>query len=90
MKVEVLDIYDLGMGNLRAYASIQIGPLQINKVRLIKQPGQKPYVSPPQLEYLSGNTVKYIPIVKWPDEWKTPIFEAVWAAYNAQRETPPS
>lgn len=92
MKVEVLEIYDMtapeskSSGNLRAYASVKIGPLVIYKLKLIKQPGQKPYVSPPQFEWFANGRVNYTPVVKWPEEWHQSIFEAVWGAYNAQRE----
>lgn len=90
MKVNVLEIHDMNMpdakttGNLRAYASIQIGPLIIHKVKLIKQPGQKAYVTPPQLEYFANNRINYIPVVKWPIEWQQSIFDAVWNAYCTQ------
>ena len=91
MKVSVLEIKDMNApgakspGNLRAYATVQIGPLVIYRVKLVKQPGKKAYVSPPQFEYFANGRVNYTPVVKWPDEWKEPIFEAVWTAYDAQR-----
>ena len=91
MKVTVLDLKDMNApgakspGNLRAYVTLLIGPLTIYRVKLIKQPGQKAYVSPPQFEYFANGRVNYTPVVKWPEEWKEPIFEAVWTAYEAQR-----
>ena len=92
MKVEVLEIYDMtapeskSSGNLRAYASVKIGPLIIHKLKLIKQPGQKAYVSPPQFEYFANGRVNYTPVLKWPEEWHQSIFDAVWGAYDAQRK----
>ncbi len=89
MKVTVTHIEDMvmpgasGKGNLRAYASIQIGPLVIHKVKLVKQPGQKPYVTPPQFEFFRDGHVQYQPIVKWPQDWHQQIFDAVWSAYCA-------
>ena len=93
MKVEVTEIQEMNAdgarttGCLKAYATIKIGPLLISKVKLIKQPGQKAYVSPPQLEYYSRGRVNYIPIVKWPLDWHEQIFNAVLDAYNVQQET---
>ena len=86
MKISVLKIEDMGTGNLRAYATVQIGPLIIHRIRLVKMPIQKAYVAPPQFEYFANGRVNYTPVVTWPEEWKTPIFEAVWAAYDAQRQ----
>ncbi len=89
MTVKILHIEDMcvpgakGKGNLRAYASIQIGPLVIHRVKLIKQPGQKPYVTPPQFEFFRDGHVNYTPIVKWPQGWHQQIFDAVWGAYCA-------
>ena len=91
MKVEVTEIHDMNgvpgiktQGCLRAYATIKIGPLIISKVKLIKQPGQKAYVSPPQLEYYANGRISYVPVVKWPPEWQEQIFTAVHDAYSAQ------
>ena len=93
MKVTILEIKDVTEpgcktpGNLRAYATIQIGPLVVYRVKLIKQPGQKAYVAPPQFEYFANGRVNFTPVLKWPDEWKQPIFDAVWEAYERQRTT---
>ena len=91
MKVEVVEIHEMNMpgaktqGCLRAYATIKLGELTINKVKLIKQPGQKPYITAPQFEYYANGRVNYIPIVRWPQDWHDQIFAAVHDAYNAQR-----
>ena len=91
MNVSVLEIKDMNApesksaGSLRAYATIKIGPLVIYRVKLVKQPGQRAYVSPPQFEYFANGRVNYTPVLKWPDEWKAPIFDAIWTAYDAQR-----
>lgn len=85
INVTVLEIKDMGMGNLRAYATLMIGALVIYRVKLVKQPGQRAYISPPQFEYFANGRVNYTPVLKWPDEWKQPIFDAVWTAYDRQR-----
>lgn len=94
MTITVLDIRDMTApgskttGSLRAYATIQVGPLIIFKCRLIKQPGQKAYVCPPQQEWMHpSGRMQYTPLVKWPEAWKQPILTAVWDAYAAQRGT---
>lgn len=71
-------------GVLRAYASIQIGPLTLHQVRLNKRPGGKWDVSPPQREYVSaGGKLILTPLAEWPAGWDEPILEAVKTSYDA-------
>ena len=92
MKVEVIEIENMNaegaksQGCLRAYATIKIGELIIYRVKLVKQPGQKAYVTAPQFEFYGNGHVKYIPILKWPQEWHEQIFTAVYDAYRASRD----
>lgn len=89
MDVEVIDIHELNVGDaksagsLKAYVTIRIGPLTIYRIKLIEQPGQKAYVSPPQLEYYAQGRVTYVPVVRWPQDWHERIFTAVMTAYHA-------
>ena len=88
MKVEVLEIHNMNvpnakrLGNLRAYASIKIGPLTIHRVKLMKEPGKKAYVLPPQFESYFEGGIHYSFAAEWPEHWTPFIFDAVWAAYN--------
>lgn len=70
-------------GNLRALASVQIGPLQIHDFRVIQQEGQRAYVSAPQLEWKDGQgRSQYKPLLSYPESWKDAISEAVLIAYQ--------
>ena len=42
-------------GNLKAFASVQLGPVILDGFRVIQQPGQKPWVSVPQEKGSDGN-----------------------------------
>ena len=54
-----------GAGNLRALATVQIGPLVIHGCRVVQQPGQKPWVSMPQRQDDAG---RWFPIVTTEDD----------------------
>jgi DNA-binding cell septation regulator SpoVG len=85
-RVEVTNIRAVpgGTGNLRAYASVKIGPLVIHDCRLIQQNGQRAWVSPPQSSWkTSSGETKYKPLIEWPDHWKDAIRDAVLAGYEA-------
>jgi DNA-binding cell septation regulator SpoVG len=48
-RIEVLTLVAAGPGNLKALASVRIGPsLVVHKCRVIQQPGQRAWVSMPQ------------------------------------------
>jgi DNA-binding cell septation regulator SpoVG len=50
--IEVLDLVALDKGNLKAMASVRIGPsLVVHKCRVIQQPGQRAWVSMPQEQW---------------------------------------
>lgn len=87
-KVLVINIKPVngGSGSLRAFASIQVGPLIIHDCRLIRQDGQRAWVSPPQTQWTprEGEKPRYKALVEWPDHWKDAITEAVSEAYEAQ------
>ena len=87
VRVDVVKIRPIqGKGNLLAFASIQIaGKLILNDCRLIQQPGQKAWVSPPQNQYTDkeGKT-KYTPLAEWPKEWNEAIEAAVSSAYYGE------
>ena len=94
MKVTVLSVHDMnapgakGVSPYRAKVGIKVGPLEIYQCRLIKEPGKKAYVSPPQIESVGAHGTIYIPLAKWPQEWRQPILDAVWAAYEEGRGGP--
>ncbi len=76
-----------GSGNLRAFADIQAGSLKIYNCRVVQQPEQRPWVAPPQREYLDASGQKrYAPIVEWNRELGMLITSAVVEAYERERD----
>jgi DNA-binding cell septation regulator SpoVG len=48
-RIEVIALSAVSAGNLKAFASVRIGPsLVVHKCRVIQQPGQRAWVSMPQ------------------------------------------
>lgn len=75
-----------GSGNLRAFADIQAGSLKIYNCRVVQQPGQRPWVAPPQREYMVDGQKRYAPIVEWNRELGTLITDAVIEAFERERD----
>ena len=68
-------------GNLRGLFAIQVGPCEFRKLRLVQQPGQSPFCTPPQETYTDKQGQKrFVTLVKWPAEWSKPILEAMLKA----------
>ena len=81
----VLEWRPIRQGNLRGLFTVQIGPLEIRKIRLVQQPGQAPWVSPPQEAFERGGRRQWTTLVVWPPEWGKAILDA---ALEAQRDFP--
>ena len=76
-----------GSTNLKALATVKVGPLTIKKIRLICVPGQKEFATWPQESYESEGKRKWFQLIDAPREWSQPLSEAVAEAYaNALRE----
>lgn len=81
MKVHIENIRPVKNGNLKAFVSIRIGPLLMHDWRVIQQPNQRAYVSPPQAEFTGADGRKrFKPLLECPPEWKDEIQIAVLAA----------
>ena len=86
-RVRIDSVRLLPEGNLKAFVSVQIGPLIIADFRVIQQPAQSAYVAPPQAEYSRADGTRgFKPLLSYPDSWKAAINEAVFIAYDAARE----
>lgn len=84
-RVEVLSVRAIEKGNLKGFATVKIGPLTLHDFRIIQQPLQRAYVSPPQFEYLdSENRRKFKPVAQYPETWRQAISEAILAAWEAE------
>lgn len=83
-RIEVVGLKTLPSGNLKAFASIKIGPLTLHDFRIVQQPGQRAYVSVPQRSYQDTTSkTKYSPACEMPPEWKDAITSAVLQAWQA-------
>ena len=79
--VEILAVRPLtNAGNFRAFASVRIGEVMIHDFRIVQQPGQRAWVSPPQREYEKDGQKKYAAIVELSDALKREVSRVVLAA----------
>jgi len=86
IKPETLEYLPVEQGNLRGLFTIKVGPCEFRKVRLVQQPGQAPFASPPQESYVGKDGQRrYITLVKWPHSWHKPILDAL---LEAQKDHP--
>jgi len=88
-KVEVIEIRPLNDGrSLRAFVDVQVGDWVIHDFRVIKQNGQKAFVSPPQVSWKDRETRKihYKGILTIPSEQKQLIDAAILSAYQKEME----
>ena len=70
-------------GNLKAFADVKIGKsLRVYGFRVVQQPGQKAWVSPPQRTWDGQDgKKKYSPIVELSGELKAEVDEAILAEW---------
>jgi DNA-binding cell septation regulator SpoVG len=82
--IEVLSVKTVqGQGNLKAFASIRIGALEIHGLRVVQQRGQRAWVSMPQVESERDGKKCYYPMMKIHDKGlKQAITEAVLEAWQ--------
>jgi DNA-binding cell septation regulator SpoVG len=82
-----VDVFDMerftDKGNLKAVADVKIGKsLKIFGMRVIQQPNQKPWVSPPQRSWKGdGEKMKYSPIIELSGALKEEVDAAVLNAW---------
>lgn len=81
-----------GCGNLRAFATIQVGPLLIRRIRVVQKPGQTAWISPPTETWDDPETGKkcYLPVLEFPAEWKNALSKTILAAWEGAAAYPPS
>jgi DNA-binding cell septation regulator SpoVG len=84
MKIHILHIHQAVGGNLRAFVDIQLGQsVVIHGFRVIQQPGQKAWVSPPQREYVGADgKPRYASIVELSGELKRAVEQAILLAWE--------
>lgn len=81
--VEVISLDFVEKGNLKAFADVKIGKsLRIFGFRIVQQPNQKAWVSPPQRTYEGKDgQPKYAPICELSGELKAEVEHAILAAW---------
>jgi hypothetical protein len=89
MDIRVIEIRPLSDGRpLKAFADVQVGGWIIHDFRIIKQNGQKAFVSPPQVSWKDPITgeIKYKGILTIPPEQKQRIDTEILHAYQGEME----
>jgi DNA-binding cell septation regulator SpoVG len=87
--VKVIEIRPLNDGRpLKAFASIKIGDWIIHDFRVIKQNGQKAFVSPPQVSWKDPESgeIRYKGILTIPPEQKQRIDVEILSAFQKEME----
>jgi len=89
MEIKVLEIRILnGDKPLKAFVDLLIGDMIIREWRIVKNPGQRPWIAPPQLSWKDpvDGSIKYKTVVTLPDELKGQIDFSVLTAYGKEME----
>jgi hypothetical protein len=73
---------------LKAFADVQVGDWIIHDFRIIKQDGQKAFVSPPQVSWKDPKTgeIRYKAILTIPPEQKQRIDVEILSAFQKEME----
>ena len=82
MQIKVIAIRPVNAGNLRAFANIEYGDIEIHGMRIIQQDDQAAYVMWPQTENMKDGKKVYWPVIKSTPEVRQPVQDAVLAAWK--------
>jgi hypothetical protein len=83
--IAVLAVRPAARGNLRGFVDIRIGELTIKDLRIIQQPGQRAWVSPPQKEWVKPDGTRgYVPLVEFSPVLKAMIESMVLDAWRRE------
>ena len=89
MKIDVIQIRLLSDGRpLKAFVDVQIDDWIIHDFRVIKQDGQRAFVSPPQVSWKDPETgeIRYKGILTIPPEQKQRIDVEILSAFQREME----
>lgn len=84
MEIRVLKIKKIEKGALQAFVDVQIGQVEIKSFRVVKQPGQRAWVSVPQAEYVKNGEKRYFNLIDLPNGLKRKVQDAVLVAWERQ------
>jgi hypothetical protein len=80
--ISIEKIRPLDKGNLKAFVSVRVNGILINDCRIVQQPGQDPWVSPPQREYEVNGERRFAPIVQFDEDVKKAVQSAVLQSWR--------
>lgn len=81
--IKMLEIKPVSSGNLKAFVKLKIDDIVICGFRIVRQSGQKPWVSVPQTAWTgSDGKIHYKNLIELPGILKDEIFKAVLAAWK--------
>lgn len=86
--IKVLQIKSInGNGNLKAFATVQVDDWIIHDWRIVQQPGQRAWVSVPQMAWTGedGNK-KYKALISIPGDLKQQIEVAILSAWEEEKK----
>ena len=90
MEIKIIQIRLLNDGrSLKAFVDVQIGDWIIHDFRIIKQNGQRAFVSPPQVSWKDPQTgsIRFKGVLTIPPEQKQRIDVEILAAYQREMES---
>jgi DNA-binding cell septation regulator SpoVG len=84
--IQVVELVSIAKGNLKAMASVRIGPaLVVHKCRVIQQPGQRAWVSMPQERWEgSDGKAHYTALIELSGDLRTRVEQAILEAAHRQ------
>ena len=82
MSIRVTRIRPIEKGNLKAFADVQIGEIEVRGFRVIQQPSQGAWVSVPQTEYTKDNEKRYHNIVVLSEDLKQKVDAEILRAWG--------
>jgi DNA-binding cell septation regulator SpoVG len=89
-KIRVISVAPVAnAGTIRAFVAVEVGrSLTVKDLKVIQQPGQRPWVAMPSREYVGADGKRrYAPVIEVRDELKAAIESAVLDAWqNGARE----
>jgi DNA-binding cell septation regulator SpoVG len=87
-KIRVIAIRRVGKGPVRIIADIGLGPsLIIKELKIIQQPGQRAWVSPPQYEWQGTDGGRHFaPLVELSGTLKARVEQAILQMYGRSSE----
>jgi DNA-binding cell septation regulator SpoVG len=82
--ITILAIHPLQGSNLKAFVDVQLGAVVVHGFRVIQQPGQRAWVSPPQREWMADGRKRFAPVIELSGDLKRRVEAAILQAWQAE------